>query len=101
MEDIKGLLHRWQNLTAQDEPRSISQVECQPTWEGFAPEIRDLSQSREYHNGWHPHCGGGLNIPMGGRGGGFSIRTIIILVIIYFALKMFFGIDLLKSIRTG
>src|SRR5437868_6077384 len=45
--------------------------------------------------------GGGLNIPMGGRGGGFSIRTIIILVIIYFALKMLFGIDLLKSIQGG
>jgi predicted metalloprotease len=45
--------------------------------------------------------GGGLNIPMGGRGGGFSIRTIIILVIIYFALKMFFGIDLLQSIQGG
>jgi uncharacterized protein len=45
--------------------------------------------------------GGGLNIPMGGRGGGFSIRTIIILVIIYFALKMFFGIDLLQAIQGG
>jgi predicted metalloprotease len=43
--------------------------------------------------------GGGLNIPIGGRGGGLSIRTIILLVVIYFALKMFAGIDLLAILN--
>ena len=45
--------------------------------------------------------GGGLNLPMGGRGGGFSIRTIILLIIAYFALKLIFGIDLLAMMNGG
>ncbi len=45
--------------------------------------------------------GGGFRIPMGGRGGGFSFKTIIILVIIYFAVKFFFGVDLLQVINGG
>jgi predicted metalloprotease len=48
--------------------------------------------------------GGGrrINIPMGGgRGGGMSISTIVILVIVYFALKMLFGIDLLQVLNGG
>ncbi len=47
--------------------------------------------------------GGGrrINIPMGGRGGGFSIKTIILLAVIYFGLKLFFGIDLLQVINGG
>ena len=44
---------------------------------------------------------GGVNIPMGGRGGGFSLKTIIMLVIIYFAVKMIFGVDLLQAINGG
>lgn len=45
--------------------------------------------------------GGGFRIPMGGRGGGFSFKTIILLVIVYFAVKFFFGIDLLQAINGG
>jgi hypothetical protein len=47
--------------------------------------------------------GGGrrINIPMGGRGGGFSISTIVMLVIAYFALKLLFGVDLLDAVTGG
>lgn len=45
--------------------------------------------------------GGRINIPMGGRGGGFSLSTIILLVIAYFAIKLIFGIDLLSAINGG
>ncbi|MBC8036180.1 MAG: neutral zinc metallopeptidase [Rhizobiales bacterium] len=45
--------------------------------------------------------GGGFRFPMGGRGGGFSFKTIIMLVIIYFAVKFFFGVDLLQVINGG
>ncbi len=45
--------------------------------------------------------GGRMNIPMGGRGGGFSISTIVLLVVIYFAAKLIFGIDLLQVINGG
>jgi uncharacterized protein len=50
-----------------------------------------------------PGGGGGrqINIPMGGRGGGFSFSTIIMLAIAYFALKLIFGIDLLSMINGG
>jgi hypothetical protein len=50
-----------------------------------------------------PGGGGGrrVNIPMGGRGGGFSVSTIIMLVIAYFAIKLIFGIDLLQVINGG
>jgi len=50
-----------------------------------------------------PRGGGGrgINIPMGGRGGGLSIRTVILLIIVYFALKWIFGIDLLQMINGG
>ena len=44
--------------------------------------------------------GGRINIPMGGGRGGFSIKTIIFLVIIYFVLKML-GIDLLQVLNGG
>jgi predicted metalloprotease len=46
--------------------------------------------------------GGGrqINFPMGGRGGGFSLSTIVLLAIAYFAIKLIFGIDLLNVI-TG
>jgi hypothetical protein len=47
--------------------------------------------------------GGGrrINIPMGSRGGGFSISTIVMLVIAYFALKLLFGVDLLDMVNGG
>lgn len=45
--------------------------------------------------------GGRINIPMGGRGGGMSIKTLLFLVAIYFILKLFFGIDLLQAINGG
>jgi hypothetical protein len=47
--------------------------------------------------------GGGrrINIPMGGRGGGFSLSTIIMLVIAYFAVKLLFGVDLLDVFTGG
>jgi uncharacterized protein len=42
-----------------------------------------------------------INIPMGGRGGGMSISTIILLAIAYFALKFIFGVDLLDMVNGG
>jgi predicted metalloprotease len=45
--------------------------------------------------------GRGINIPMGGGRGGLSIKTIIMLVIVYFAIKLIFGIDLLEVINGG
>ncbi len=45
--------------------------------------------------------GGRINIPMGGgRSGGFSIKTILFLVIIYFVLKML-GIDLIQMMNPS
>ena len=45
--------------------------------------------------------GGRINIPMGGgRAGGFSFKTILFLVVIYFILKML-GIDLLQVMNQG
>lgn len=45
--------------------------------------------------------GRGINIPMGGGRGGLSIKTIVILVIIYFAVKLIFGIDLMQVLNGG
>ena len=45
--------------------------------------------------------GRGINIPMGGGRGGLSISTIIMLVIVYFAVKLIFGIDLLQVLNGG
>ncbi len=45
-----------------------------------------------------PRGGRGINIPMGGRGG-FSLSTLIMLVIAYLAIKLIFGIDLLDLTR--
>ena len=45
--------------------------------------------------------GGGFNLPIGAGGGGFSISTIILLAVAYFALKLFFGIDLLQMVNGG
>ena len=41
-----------------------------------------------------PRGGGGFRVPMGG-GRGMSFSTILLLVLLYFALKLIFGIDLL------
>ena len=45
--------------------------------------------------------GRGINIPMGGGRGGLSIKTIVILVIVYFAIKLIFGIDLIEVLNGG
>jgi hypothetical protein len=47
--------------------------------------------------------GGGrrINIPMGGGRGGFSLSTIVLLVIGYLALKFLLGIDLLDMMNGG
>jgi uncharacterized protein len=45
--------------------------------------------------------GRGINIPMGGGRGGLSIKTIVILVVIYFAIKLIFGIDLIQVLNGG
>lgn len=47
--------------------------------------------------------GGGrrINLPMGGRGGGISLKTIVLLVIVYFIAKLVFGVDLLQVINGG
>jgi len=42
-----------------------------------------------------------INIPMGGRGGGMSISTLVLLVIAYLVLKLLFGIDLLAMMNGG
>ena len=51
--------------------------------------------------GGFPGGGRRINVPMGGRSGGFSIKTIIFLAVIYFVLKLVFGIDLLQVINGG
>ena len=47
--------------------------------------------------------GGGrrINIPMGGGRGGFSLSTIILMAVAYFALKLLFGVDLLDMVNGG
>ena len=45
--------------------------------------------------------GRGINIPMGGGRGGLSISTIIMLVVVYLAVKFFLGIDLLEVLNGG
>jgi len=46
--------------------------------------------------------GGPVRIPIGGRsGGGMSIGTIVILVLIYFGAKLLFGVDLLQLLSGG
>lgn len=42
-----------------------------------------------------------INIPVGGGRRGFSISTIILLVVAYFALKLIFGVDLLEAMSGG
>ena len=42
-----------------------------------------------------------MNIPMGGGRGGFSLSTIVLMVVAYLALKFLFGIDLLEMVNGG
>ncbi len=42
-----------------------------------------------------------MNIPMGGGRGGFSLKTIVMLAVAYFALKFFFNVDLLEMMNGG
>jgi uncharacterized protein len=42
-----------------------------------------------------------MGIPMGGGRGGFSLKTIILLAVAYFALKFLFGIDLMEVMNGG
>ena len=50
-----------------------------------------------------PGGGGGrqINFPMGAGRGGMSLSTLILLVVIYFAVKIFFHIDLLDMLNGG
>ena len=45
--------------------------------------------------------GRGINIPIGTGRGGLSIKTIILLVVVYFAFKLLFGIDLIEVMNGG
>jgi uncharacterized protein len=45
--------------------------------------------------------GGRFNLPMGGGRGGMSFKTIILLVVVYFVVKLVFGIDLLQMLNGG
>lgn len=45
--------------------------------------------------------GRGINFPMGGGRRGLSVSTIILLVVVYFAFKLLFGIDLLEVMNGG
>ena len=42
-----------------------------------------------------------INLPIGSGRGGFSISTLVFLVIVYFAVKLIFGVDLLNVIYGG
>ena len=42
-----------------------------------------------------------MNIPMGGGRGGFSLSTIVLMVVAYLALKFLFGVDLLEMVNGG
>jgi predicted metalloprotease len=48
-----------------------------------------------------PGSGRRINIPMGGGRGGMSFGTIIMLVIVYFVVKLVFGVDLLQMLNGG
>ena len=45
--------------------------------------------------------GRGINIPMGGRGGGFSIKTLLFFAVVYLVLKFVFNVDLIDIINGG
>ena len=69
------------------------------------PDYDSIEDRRGQGGGFGMPGGGGrgrrINIPMGGnRAGGFSFKTILFLVAIYFILKML-GIDLLQVLNQG
>ncbi len=43
----------------------------------------------------------GINIPVGSGRGGLSLSTIIMLIVIYFAIKLLFGVDLIEVMNGG
>ena len=45
--------------------------------------------------------GSGTGIPVGVGRGGLSLSTVVVLLIIYFAFKLIFGIDLVAMINGG
>jgi predicted metalloprotease len=45
--------------------------------------------------------GRGINIPMGGRGGGFSLKTLLFFAVVYLVLKFVFNVDLLDMMNGG
>jgi uncharacterized protein len=45
--------------------------------------------------------GRGINIPIGSGRGGLSISTIIVVIVIYFAIKLLSGVDLLEVVNGG
>jgi len=45
--------------------------------------------------------GRGINIPIGAGRGGLSLKTIVLLGVVYFALKFIFGIDLVDVMNGG
>ncbi len=59
-------------------------------------ESDNIEDVRGQSDGGPVGRGGGFNIPGGIPLGGFSFRTIIIFVVIYFVVKLFFGVDLLQ-----
>ena len=68
------------------------------------PKSDNVEDKRGQGGGFNfPGGGGGrrMGIPMGGRGGGFSLSTIVMLAIAYFALKFIFGIDLISMFTGG
>ncbi|WP_275783803.1 KPN_02809 family neutral zinc metallopeptidase [Pararhizobium gei] len=68
---------------------------------GNVEDVRGSSPSRGGLGGSPFGRGGGFRLPGGGgRGGGMSVGTIIVLVVIYFGLKMM-GIDLLQVMEGG
>jgi hypothetical protein len=42
-----------------------------------------------------------FNIPIGRGRGGFSFSTLLILIAVYFAVKLIFGVDLLDAMNGG
>lgn len=68
------------------------------------PDYDSIEDRRGQGGGFgFPGGGGGgrINIPMGGgRAGGFSFKTILFLIVIYFILKML-GIDLMQVLNPG
>jgi uncharacterized protein len=45
--------------------------------------------------------GRGFRVPVGNGRRGFSFSTLIIVVVIYFAVKLIFGVDLLEAMTGG